>query len=227
MPEVPTNMPDAHSPAVEDYIKHIFKLTEQGEKATTKALAGRLGLGQGTVSGMLRQLAGRGLVEHQPYRGVQLTDAGRRLATQIIRRHRLIELFLVRTLDLGWDEVDRYADRLEHAVSDELVERIDERLGRPDIDPHGAPIPDAEGQIELQHFVALADLSPGQVGLVRRVSDREPGFLQYLQEQGIGLDSLLEVIAIDPFGSMAVRVEDRTAHLAREASLRIFVSLRA
>lgn len=214
-----------HSAAVEDYIKQIYKLSEQGESATTTELAERLQLGRGTVSGMLKHLAKRDLVVHRPYYGVQLSDRGHRLAMRMIRRHRLIELFLVKTLDLGWDEVDAAAERLEHAVSDELVARMDAKLGYPEFDPHGAPIPSAGGEVEQQIYRPLADLAVGQCGVVRRVSDREATFLQHLRDQGIGLDTQLEVIAIDPFGLMHVKVGEAQAHLAREAAQRVFVEV--
>lgn len=213
-----------HSVAVEDYIKQIWKLLRAGRRATTMALAERLGLGRGTVSGMLKQLASRGLVEHEPYRGVQLTPRGNELALRIVRRHRLIELFLVHTLGLGWDEVDREAERLEHAFSDELVEHIDRYLGHPDTDPHGAPIPSAAGRVEHQNFRPLADLAPGETGRIRRVSDSDPQFLKYLRRLGIKLDVELQVIDIDPFGTLHLRIGSKKTHLAREATQRIHVS---
>ncbi len=214
-----------HSPAVEDYVKHIYKLTQAGERATTKALAERMGLGQGTVSGMVKQLAARGLVEHRPYYGVRLTEAGLALALQMIRRHRLIELFLVNILGLGWHEVDRESERLEHAVSERVIERIDELLGKPDVDPHGAPIPDAAGQIEPQSYRLLADLSPGEAGEVRRVSDADPQFLEFLEEQGVKLHDRVQVVSIGPFGSMHVRIGKRSTRLPREATERIAVAV--
>lgn len=216
--------PQSHSIAVEDYIKHIWKLLSQGRRATTKAIADRTGLGRGTVSGMLKQLAARGLVNHQPYRGVQLTDAGERLALQIVRRHRLIELFLVQTLGLGWEQVHDDAERLEHAVSDQLIEHIDRYLGYPEVDPHGAPIPNAAGTIEKQNFQPLSDLEQGEHGQVRRVSDHEEQFLKHLEDRGIALGEHLHVIEVDPFGMMRIKLGDRDIHLAREAAERIHVS---
>lgn len=218
------NRPTRHSRAVEDYVKHIYKLSQIGNKATTKALAQRMGLGQGTVSGMIKQLAQRGLVEHEPYYGVKLTDAGRTLAMRMIRRHRLLELFLVRTLGAGWDEVDEDAERLEHAVSDRLVDRIDAYLGHPEVDPHGAPIPTAEGRLEPQNFQRLSELEVGHRGIIRRVADSDPQFLQYLHEQGLNLGQPVEVIATGPFGAMQVRAGRQSTHLPREAADSIFVS---
>jgi DtxR family Mn-dependent transcriptional regulator len=216
---------DQHSAAVEDYIKQIWKLQRKGRRATTKAIAERLSLGRGTVSGMIKQLAERGLIEHAPYHGVHLSKAGEKLALNIVRRHRLIELFLVRTLDLGWDQVHLDAERIEHAVSDTLIEKIDEFLGRPETDPHGAPIPSASGQIEPQNFRRLDDLRPGQIGRVRRVADSDPEFLKHLDRLSVGLGCELKVVEIDPFGSMHLELEGKPIHLAREATERIHVEM--
>lgn len=214
-----------HSRAVEDYVKYIYKLTQEGGRATTKALAEKMSLGQGTVSGMLKQLATRGLAKHVPYYGVQLTNAGNELALRMVRRHRLLELFLVKTLGFGWHEVDDDAERLEHAVSDRMIDRIDELLGRPNVDPHGAPIPTAEGQIDEQDFKTLAELAPGEVGEVRRVADSQSEFLEFLREQGIKLHGKVRVTATGPFGSMQVKIGKRETQLPREAAERIAVSV--
>ncbi len=223
MAKAPIN---SHSTAVEDYIKHIWKLLSAGRRATTMAIAERMQLGRGTVTGMLQYLAGRGLVEYEPYRGVRLTDAGTKLALRIVRRHRLIELFLVKTLGLGWEQVHRDAERMEHAVSDELIERIDEFLGHPVTDPHGAPIPSATGRVAQQHFPSLAELKAGQTGIVRRVSDHEPQFFKYLGDAGITLEKSLRVIAVEPLGAMRLKIGSREVQLPREATERIFVSVK-
>ena len=223
-------MPDApprpqHSAAVEDYIKHIWKLQTAGDRATTKAIAERLSLGRGTVTGMLQQLAARGLVQYEPYYGVRLTAAGEQLALRQIRRHRLIELFLVQTLGLGWEQVHRDAEQLEHAVSDDLIEQIDRYLGHPHVDPHGAPIPTAQGTVAQQDLRPLCDVEPGSHVRLRRVSDREPGFLRYLNDAGIELNSELTVKRVDPFGLMTVGASGgRESHLPHEATQRMFVS---
>ncbi len=217
--------PPSHSRAVEDYVKHIYKLCAEGRRATTKKLAERMDLGQGTVSGMLKQLAGRGLVEHKPYRGVELTEQGHRLAMTMIRRHRLIELFLVQTLGYAWHEVDDDAERLEHAVSDLLVERIDQLLGHPDVDPHGAPIPTAAGAVVSQDFKALAELAPGDSGYIRRVADADPEFLEFCHDQGLRLNERVEIVASGPFGSLRIRAGDAETSLPREATERISVEV--
>ncbi len=214
-----------HSRAVEDYVKQIYKLTRDGERASTKALAQRMGLEQGTVSGMVKQLAQRGLVEHERYYGVTLTAAGESLAVGMLRKHRLIELFLVKVLGFEWDQVDADAERLEHAVSDRLIERIDAVLGHPQVDPHGAPIPDASGKISDIATTRLSELAAGQAGRVRRVSDRDPELLQYLAERAIQLDTVLRVSSRGPFGSMVVCAGDREANLPREAAESIEVTV--
>lgn len=217
--------PTSHSPAVEDYIKQIWKLLRAGRRATTKEIATRMGLGRGTVTGMLQYLAGRGLVEYEPYRGVQLTEAGTQLALRIVRRHRLIELFLVKTLGLGWEQVHLDAERLEHAFSDSLIERIDDFLGHPDVDPHGAPIPTASGEVAEQDFVPLSELRAGEVAVVRRVSDHEPEFLRNLDASGIRLDAPVKVLAGDPEGAIQIEVAGRRTAISREAARRVLVAV--
>lgn len=207
-----------HSTAVEDYIKQIYKLQSRGERATTKAIAERLDLGRGTVSGMLRQLESRGLLILEPYYGVKLTEQGRELALRMIRRHRLLELFLVKSLDLKWDQVHRDAERLEHAVSDELIDVIDEYLGRPEFDPHGDPIPSAAGSLKVPPTVKLEKIKPGQTAKVARVPDSDSQFLKHLTKIGIALGVPIKVIDVDPFGTMQVKITRKTHHLAAEAT---------
>jgi DtxR family Mn-dependent transcriptional regulator len=145
---------------------------------------------------------------------------------RMIRRHRLIELFLVEVVGCEWDEVDEDAERLEHAVSDRLIERIDAKLGHPHVDPHGAPIPDPAGHIETPGGdLRLCDLKPGQVGRVQRVSDSSPGFLQHLSALGIRLGTEIAVVSVGPFQQMQVRMDDETTHLPREATEQIAIEL--
>lgn len=223
MPASPSQSAPGHSVAVEDYIKQIWKLTSAGRRATTKAIAERLKLGHGTVTGMLQQLAGRGLVQYKPYHGVQLTDSGERLALKIIRRHRLLELFLVRTLGLGWHDVHNDAERLEHAVSDQLIQHIDDFLGRPEIDPHGAPIPNAAGKLGKQHFSPLTELKAGQTAVIRRVSDWQSTLLAYLHERGVELNARITVLEVDPFGAMRLKIGRRELQLSRDTAATIGV----
>ncbi|MCK9247652.1 MAG: metal-dependent transcriptional regulator [Solirubrobacteraceae bacterium] len=195
--------------AVEDYLKAVFALESRlGGAVPTTALAERLGITPGSVSAMLRRLADLDLLEHEPYRGVRLTDGGRRVALRTIRNHRLLELFLVEILDVPWDRVHDEAERLEHAVSDDLVERIAAKLGHPAFDPHGDPIPDHRLEIAEQASTSLIDVDvAGEVRFVR-VSDADPAMLRYLAARGIVPGVTLTVVDRQPFGGpLTVRVD--------------------
>lgn len=194
------------SPAVEDYLKAIYHLeTEAGEPVTTNALCGRLGVTAPSASGMLKKLDDLRLVVYMPYRGVHLSEAGRRMALGVVRRHRLLEAFLAETLGLSWDKVHDEAEVLEHGVSPELCELIAARLGDPRTDPHGDPIPTRDGQVVEAPSRSLGSLGPGQRGRVARVSDRDPGILRHLSERGIALGDIVEVRQVRPGGAVVVQ----------------------
>ena len=173
------------SRSVEDYLKAIFRLSNQGGFATTSDIAALLSLSPPSVSGMVKRLSEMGLIEHVPYRGVQLTSQGRRAALRMIRRHRVLELYLTRTLGYDWDNVHNEAERLEHAVSDELIERMAAALGDPHYDPHGDPIPTATGDIEEAELVSLAEAQIGDALELRQVITQDPARLRYFAEQGL------------------------------------------
>jgi DtxR family transcriptional regulator, Mn-dependent transcriptional regulator len=173
------------SRSVEDYLKAIFRLSNQGGFATTSDIAALLTLSPPSVSGMVKRLSEMGLIEHVPYRGVQLTSQGRRAALRMIRRHRVLELYLTRTLGYDWDNVHNEAERLEHAVSDELIERMAAALGDPHYDPHGDPIPTATGDMEETELVSLADAQIGDALELRQVVTQDPARLRYFAEQGL------------------------------------------
>ena len=173
------------SRSVEDYLKAIFRLSNQGGFATTSDIAALLSLSPPSVSGMVKRLSEMGLIEHVPYRGVQLTSQGRRAALRMIRRHRVLELYLTRTLGYDWDNVHNEAERLEHAVSDELIERMAAALGDPHYDPHGDPIPTATGDIEETELVSLAEAQIGDALELRQVITQDPARLRYFAEQGL------------------------------------------
>ncbi|WP_439591018.1 metal-dependent transcriptional regulator [Microbacterium sp.] len=174
------------SPAVDDYLKTIYHHTEwQSERITPSQLATELGLAPSSVTEMVQKLAAQGLVSHRPYGPVSLTYAGDVRAAAIIRRHRLIETWLVREFGYAWDEVHDEAEVLEHAISDRLLEGIDERLGRPRFDPHGDAIPDAAGTVHREPFVLLAAAPAGHEGRVLRVSDRDPELLRAVEIAGV------------------------------------------
>jgi DtxR family Mn-dependent transcriptional regulator len=203
-----TQEPHLRSHAVEDYAKAIYVLETRGrEPVSTTALAARLGVTAGSVSAMVKKLAELDLVTHTPYRGVRLTPDGRRTALEVIRHHRLLELFLAEVLEMPWDRVHEEAEVLEHVLSAELEEIIAAKLGNPTRDPHGDPIPTAEFEIEEQETRSLADLQPGDKGVFVRVSDSDPEMLRYLGEWGVTPGARLEVVERQPFGGpLFVRV---------------------
>ena len=189
------------SSAVEDYAKAIYALEQRGDcPVSTNALAERLGVTAASASGMVKRLGELGLVAHQPYRGVQLTSAGQRVALEVIRHHRLLELYLVESLGVPWDRVHAEAEVLEHVLSDELEELIAAKLGNPTRDPHGDPIPTRDLMIEETVTESLQALPTGTRGTFARVSDSDPAMLRYLAERGIAPGAELEVIDRQPFG---------------------------
>ncbi|MBK5110631.1 MAG: metal-dependent transcriptional regulator [Thermoleophilia bacterium] len=210
--------PENHStPAVEDYAKAIYSLTgARAETASTTDLADRLGLTPSSVSAMLRKLGQDGTVEHVPYHGVRLTPKGERIALAVLRRHRLLELFLAETLGVPWDRVHREAEVLEHSLSDELTELMAAKLGNPSVDPHGDPIPTRELDMVEPPTRDLTELEPGEKATFVRVSDSDPEMLGYLSELGVSIGQELVMIGQQPFdGPFEVRAGDRTVALGR------------
>src|SRR3984957_8349772 len=184
----------ARSSAVEDYCKAIYTLESRGsEPVSTNALAERLGITPGSVSAMLKKLDELGLVSHEPYRGVRLTPAGRRVALEVIRHHRLLERFLADALGMPWDRVHAEAEVLEHVLSDELEELIANKLGNPESDPHGDPIPSADLELDERSTRSMESLAPGDAGIFVRVSDSDPEMLRYLAGCGISPGDRFEV----------------------------------
>jgi DtxR family Mn-dependent transcriptional regulator len=212
------------SPAVEDYCKAIFTLESRAdEPVATNPLAERLGITPGSVSAMLKRLGELGLIEHLPYRGVRLTGDGRKVALEVIRHHRLIELFLAEALEMPWDRVHDEAEVLEHVISEELEQLIAAKLGDPELDPHGDPIPSADLQLRERETHTLDSLAPGDGGVFVRVSDSDPEMLRYLSEHGIYPGASLRVLERQPFeGPLLVRfgahehtIGGRLAHAMR------------
>jgi DtxR family Mn-dependent transcriptional regulator len=197
------------SSAVEDYAKAIYSLERGGDPVSTNAIAERLGVTAGSASGMVKRLGEMGLVEHRRYRGVSLTDEGRRVALEVVRHHRLLELYLVESLGVPWDRVHEEAEVLEHVLSEELEELIAAKLGDPTHDPHGDPIPTRELTIEEGATDSLQSLSPGERGMFARVSDSNPEMLRFLADRGIAPGDEFEVIDKQPFdGPLFVRFGD-------------------
>src|SRR4051794_15245632 len=192
---------DSISAAVEDYAKAIYALQVEGEgPVTNNALADRLGVSAASASNMVKKLGGLGLVEHARYHGVELTPAGRRVALEVLRHHRLLELYLAQSLGVPWDRVHDEAEVLEHHISEELEELIATALGNPTRDPHGDPIPTRELELVEDTAATLDSLEPGQRGRFTRISDHDPQMLRYLAERGIAPGDRFEVVDKHPFG---------------------------
>jgi DtxR family Mn-dependent transcriptional regulator len=209
---------DLISASVQDYAKAVYALqAREGGAVSTNDLAERLGVTAGSVSAMVRKLSEVGLLEHEPYRGVRLTSRGRQVALEVLRHHRLLELFLAEELGMPWDRVHAEAEVLEHVLSEELEQLIAARLGDPTLDPHGDPIPTARFEIDERPTRGLDELSAGAVGRFVRVSDSDPEMLRYLAAQGISIGDRLEVTGRQPFGGpVFVRIGDREQALGGE-----------
>ena len=203
--------------SVEDYLKSIYHLTSQGGFATTSDIAGMLEIAPPSVSGMMKRLSETGLIEHVPYRGVQLTPQGRRAALQMIRRHRILEVYLTQQLGYDWGDVHDEAERLEHAVSEKLIDRMAGALGEPRYDPHGAPIPTAAGEIEEAELITLADARVGAELALRQVGDEDPARLRYLAEQGLLPGTRMAVVDRQPFnGPTTVKIGAETRVVGKD-----------
>jgi DtxR family transcriptional regulator, Mn-dependent transcriptional regulator len=199
------------SSAVEDYAKAIYALQRGEDAVSTTALAERLGVTAASASGMVRKLDEHGLVTHVPYKGVRLTETGTRLALEVLRHHRLLELYLAESLGVPWDRVHEEAEVLEHVLSEELEALIAAKLGNPTHDPHGDPIPSADLQMPDEPTLSLAELEPGTEGTFVRVSDSDPEMLRYLAEREIAPGAEVRVEDKQPFGGpLFVAINDRT-----------------
>ena len=195
--------------AMEDYLKGIYRLSQHAETVTTQSLAEELGISGPSVTNMVKRLDELRLVRHTRYHGVQLTEAGTKIALEVLRHHRLLELYLAESLGYEWDQVHAEAERLEHHVSDELEARMDWALGFPTRDPHGDPIPSRDGTIDRVSETRLLDLQPGEAAVVSRVSDRDAEQLRYLGELGLYPGAAVAVVERFPFdGPLKIRVGD-------------------
>lgn len=213
-----------YTQAVQDYLKAIYSLQEQKEPASTSALARRLGMTPAAISKMLKQLAGMKLCEHQKYRGATLTEAGQQAAIEMLRHHRLLELYLYKELGYGWESVHDEAEKLEHHISEDFEARIDRLLNYPRFDPHGDPIPTPDLRVELPDDYALADTVAGDTVVVSRVNDESSEALRYLSSRGIGLGSVLVILEKQLLnGPVEVETEGRVIALGMELAKRIRV----
>jgi len=210
--------------AIQDYLKVIYKIEETGGSPTTNIIAERLNVTQPSVTGMTKKLAEMNLITYTPYQGVQLTEAGRKIALEVIRHHRLLELYLARAMGYSWDRVHQEAEKLEHFISEEFEERMDEILGNPNSDPHGAPIPTKDGSIAERKLAALTSIPVGQTVRIKQISDRDSEKLCYLAGIGIYPEVLIVVLEKTPFGGASlVRVGDKEHYLGEGLTDCIFV----
>ena len=213
------------SAAIQDYLKEIYKLESAGTPPTTTAIARRMGVAPSSATSMLKKLAALGLAEHSPYRGVVLSDAGTKIALEVIRHHRLLEQYLAETLGLPIDAVHAEADRLEHVLSEELEARIDEQLGYPTHDPHGDPIPDAGLRIEKHRLRSLDVLAPGEEAIVRRVPDGDSELLRYLAALRLVPGGRVTMRRSEPFdGPLTVAVDGEEHAISRELAMQIGIA---
>jgi DtxR family transcriptional regulator, Mn-dependent transcriptional regulator len=213
---------------IEDYIKNIYKLQSEREKVSTSSIADALRVSSASVTDMVKKLSERDLINYRPYKGVELTASGRRMALRTLRRHRLWEMFLVEYLHYRWDEVHEEAEKLEHNMSADLEARIDKALGYPKHDPHGHPIPTQGGEIVEEDHPQLADLKVNDSGTVVRVNDTSPSLLKHMATIGIRIQSPVTVLEIVEFdGSMRILVQDNEVFVSRQVARNIFVELGA
>jgi DtxR family Mn-dependent transcriptional regulator len=221
-------MSESLTDSIQDYLKIIYELTVSGEAASTTALAERLGIAPGSVTGMLQKLSSvrPALVSYQKYQGVTLTDAGRRAALKVIRHHRLIEAWLVQSLGYAWDEVHNEAERLEHVISEDFEMRIAAALGHPQRDPHGEPIPSVELVMPVDESIPLSALQPDQQAVVRRVHARDQALLRHLEELGLMPGTRMKVLEVSPFDQvMQIQIygQNETLVLGLAITSRVFV----
>ena len=213
-----------HNRSTEDYVKSIYKLKSKGKAVTTSALARHLNVGDGSVTDMVKKLSGKKLLRYMPYQGVDLTHSGRKLAMKMMRRHRLWEIFLVRFLGYRWDEVHEEAERLEHVTSEELEQRLDQALEFPTVDPHGDPIPTAEGELVERESIALENGDLGTRYVIVRVSDDNPEVLKHAAKLGLSLNKMITIREKLTFDrTLVIRVGRKDCFISQRLAEAIFV----
>lgn len=222
MTEQPTHM---QSKSVEDFLKAVFAMQQQTERVSTNSLRDALNITAPSVTDMAQRLVAAGLVDYQKYRGVVLTEAGREIALKVIRRHRLIELYLVQELGYELREVHAEAERLEHAVSDHFVEAIARKLGDPELDPHGDPIPSAEGVIAEIELRPLSEMERGVEARIARLMTSDPQMLQHMLDRGLALNTRVKVVQRDPFdGPITVKIDGKQRVIGHQVAENVLVS---
>lgn len=217
--------PHTQSKSVEDFLKAVFTMQQEDERVSTNSLRDALSITAPSVTDMAQRLVAAGLVDYQKYRGVVLTDAGREIALKIIRRHRLIELYLVRELGYELREVHAEAERLEHAVSDQFVEALARKLNDPEIDPHGDPIPTAEGVIAERQLMPLSELEAGVEATISQLKTSDPQMLQHMLDRGFTLNARVQISGRDPFnGPLNVRVDGKRRVIGHQVAENVLVA---
>ena len=211
--------------SIQNYLKAIYRLSEEGRKVTTSALARELGIAPASATLMIKRLADRDLVVHEPYRGVALSEEGERIAVEMVRHHRLVERFLVEVLGVPWDEVHDEAEKWEHLLSEDIERRMDAALGFPTSDPHGSPIPSYEGAFAEREAVPMADLRSGQSAVVAEVSDRDASLLRYVGSLGLYPGAEVSVVDDEPRGGTLTILVGRKRHtIGRDVARELLVS---
>ena len=215
---------ETYSEAIQDFLKAVYLLEQESERVQTSALAEALGITAPSTTEMAKKLARAQLLVHEPYRGMSLTPTGKRVALEIVRNHRLIELFLIETLGYSWDEVHEEAERLEHAVSDRFIQRVAEYLGHPRYDPHGDPIPSPEGELIRRDLIPLSSLPIQQTCVVARLRDQSSEMLRYLADKGLTIGARVTVIRSDPFdGPLTLMTDGEEQIIGRNVALYVLV----
>ncbi len=211
--------------AIQDYVKAIYKISMNEGNVTTNSISDRLKVSQASVTGMIKKLDELKLIHHKPYQGVELTDAGKKVAMEIIRHHRLLELYLAEAMEYSWDQVHEEAEKLEHVISEQFEEKIALFLGDPKTDPHGAPIPTKDGMIEERNLEPLTMAEAGQKVRVKQISDTNPEMLRYLGKLGIYPDVVVNVVERAPFeGPLVVQIGKSRHHLGQALTDNILVT---
>ncbi|MCK6621084.1 MAG: metal-dependent transcriptional regulator [Calditrichaceae bacterium] len=213
-----------YNEAIEDYLKSIYEIQQEQGKVATTVLAKRLNVQPASVTGMVKKLSDMNLLTYEPYQGVQLTQPGKKIALEVIRHHRLVELFLAEALGVPWDKVHQEAEKWEHVLSEELEERIDALLGYPTHDPHGAPIPNRNGEVAERPTLLLADLLPSQAAVIVEVNDQDPELLRYLGSLGLYPNAEIVLIEVAPFeGPLKIEIQNSEVILGDKVARQIFV----
>jgi len=214
------------SESVEDYLKQAYKLQSEGENVSFSQLAEKLDVSAPSVTQMVKKLEKSGLISYTPYQGIILTEKGKKIALEVIRHHRLLELFLSEIMDYPLEKVDAEAEKLEHASSEEFEEKINEQLGNPKIDPHGDPIPTKDGKLSHHRYLPLTDMSVGDSVVIKRVSDHNPEMLGYMNELGLLPSVRVKILDKKPFdGPLKIRIDKREFVVGNQVANVIFVDL--